>query len=128
MPEGVHAKIGIARREPRIGAFDELSDLRHRNRDVMLDVGELGLRHRLADAPERARLLAALRERGIGDGAALGGVDQCFLDLLAQRALLAAVGDLDQHVPRMRRRERVLRTGSEGDRSPRSTGGVKTED
>ena len=61
--EGIGPHLREARRELRADALDELRGLRHRHRDVVLHVGELRLGHGLADAPERPRLLAALREQ-----------------------------------------------------------------
>ena len=113
--EGVNAHVRVARGESLGGALDEIGRFGDGHRDIVLHVGELRLGHRLADAPERARLLAALRERRVGERAALGRVHERPFHPLAQSLLFAAVGDLDEHIPRMRPRERVLRAGREGE-------------
>src|SRR5213078_3471950 len=107
--EGIDAHFRKARGEPRTGALDELGALRYRHRDVVLHVGELRLGHGLANAPQCARLVAAFRERRVDERAALRAVHQHLLDTLAQRPLLAAVGELGEDVPGMWRGERVLR-------------------
>src|SRR5262249_146686 len=45
------------------GARDEVGDLRHRHRDVVLDVRELRFGNALADAPQGTRLVDTLRDR-----------------------------------------------------------------
>ena len=68
--------------------------LRHRHRDVVLDVGELRLRDGLADPPQLARLLAALRERGVA---------QCPLERTRQaRSLRARAAQRDRRCRRAR--------------------------
>ena len=72
----------------------------YRDRDVVLDVAELRLRNALAQTPERARLLAALREHG------LVTVER-FRDPFVQVLGGAAVAELGEDVPGMRCAERI---------------------
>src|SRR5262245_39068910 len=72
------------------GKVDEFGNPRDRNRNVVLDVGELRLRNRLADAPQRARLLAALRDRGVAKCGLRGAIGEHVFDALAQRRRLSA--------------------------------------
>src|SRR6185503_1174500 len=78
----------------------KVGNLRDRDRDIVLYIGELRLGNRLPDAPQRARLLAALRERRIAQSAAPGAFGERGFDALAQRSGRAAVAELDQDVPR----------------------------
>src|SRR5688572_6131654 len=75
----------------------------------MLYVGELRLGDRFPDAPQRARLLAALRDRRVAQRAAPGAVGERAFDALVQGTGLAAVAELGEHVPGMSGREGILR-------------------
>ena len=107
--EDVRQHAGKRASQGGSGALDQLRGLRHRHRDVVLDVGKLRLRNGFAQPPQRARLLATLGEHRVAQHAALGAFEQGPLEMPVQQPLLAAVGEVGEHVPGMRRSERILK-------------------
>src|SRR5712692_739323 len=71
MAEHVLLHAGERALERARDALDQLWGLRYRHGDVVLDGRELRLGNALPDAPQRARMRAALRERRAGERDAL---------------------------------------------------------
>ena len=80
-----------------------------------------GFRRRSRGSPQRARLLAALRDHRVARARRARPPLERSLDALAQRSRLPAVGDLDQHVPGVRARRGVARARRECEHAPRRT-------
>ncbi len=94
--ENRHARKRLA--DGRVRALDELRHLRHGDRDVVLDVGELRFRNRLPDRPEGLRFALVLGDDGVRDSAF-----QRLLELCMQVRVGSAVAQLHQHRPRAAR-------------------------
>src|SRR5262245_48045247 len=112
MAERHGAAAGDELLDRRARPLDELRHHGDRYRDVVLDrsaLRALRLADQVAQMPERLRLLDAGRDRGVGDEAALGRSGEKILQARAQ-AVARRRGQLDQHVPGMRRSERIART------------------
>ncbi len=87
------ARIGLRQRGAR--ALDEFGHLRDGDRDVVLDVGELRLRHGFADRPKCLRFGLVLGHHGVCRQI---GVERS-LQQLVQCLARAAVVELHQHLP-----------------------------
>ena len=116
-PRGRRRRCGCREtcaRSARAGPLDELGHAAHRHRDVVLDrdaVELLRLRDVLAQLPEVRALRVARGERGIEHQAFLGRGAERLLEQRVERVALGAVGELHQHVPGMRLRQRIARAG-----------------
>src|SRR4051812_1154782 len=99
MAEYVRRRFRELRSERTPGEVDEVRRARYRHRNVVLHVGELRFWNRFANAPQGARLLAALRHDGIEKRAGIGRLEKNPFDPIAERSRIAAVRELGQHLP-----------------------------
>src|SRR3546814_603082 len=112
--EGHRADARHHRLDQRRGARDELRHAGDGHRDVVLDGAALELLRfddAFADGPEGRGLALAGGQRRVAHRAVLDGGGEELLQALAQRAVGAAGGELDQHVPAAAPGERVLDAG-----------------
>ena len=115
MAEGDGPGAGDHQLHELVGPVDEFRHSASRDGHVMLDAAAfvlLHLAHHLAKLPEFARLLGGLRQNRVLDLAGVDGIAELRFCQRQDRIAGKRAGEFEEHIPGVRRSERVAQGGA----------------